>query len=138
MKRFSFSRRIVFPALLAALTLVSAPAFAGNADKLNGAWVAAVEPTLDLLAAAGALSGEEERAEAGRELATLKVTFDIAGKTFIGEHGGRSRTMRIDAVTENPDGSVFIQGEQQSDTYRFQADGTVLVVNADIVLRKVE
>ena len=132
MSRVLFFRRGIALALLAALTLFALPALAGNADKMTGTWVVDVERSLDQMEKSGGL-GSLDRDEMAEEMASMKITYDIPGKTFTGERMGDVDVLRIDTVTENPDGSIHIVGEQLDDNFRFEGDDTLVVMEVNIV-----
>lgn len=49
---------------------------------------------------------------------------------------GEPRRMPIDSVVENADGTVLLTGKGLDDTWVFQADGTILLKHANIVLKR--
>lgn len=132
------TRALFLPLALCLLLVTPTLAGASEVDKLNGTWVVDIDATLDLLMQQGSVPAEMV-SEVRGQLASLKVTYDIPGKKFTGEYGGeKASVMTIDSITENPDGTIRITGEQQDDTYRFRPDGTLLVVHAGIVLKKAQ
>lgn len=123
--------------LVLILSLAAFPAFAGNAEKLNGAWTPDVEATVELARTEPGYTKEKEakfREQAGR----VRIVFDLPGKLFIVDPGtGTPRPMPIDSVVENGDGTVLVQGKGLNDTWGFRPDGTLLLKHGRMVLKRV-
>lgn len=123
----------------AAILLLAAalPAFAADADKLNGTWVVDVDASLAKVNEGRETKMTQEAEATFRKRASgLKATIDTRKKLFIAEQDGERAEMPITSITEQ-NGVILVKHSKGGDHYRLLPGGRLAAgSNGDIILKK--